>query len=313
MRLFLMGPFHEGELAVQRRAGVAANAERIGRIIRREIPEAARAFAAAQRFVILGAADAAGRVWATLLQGEPGFLSAPTEELLRIDARPPPGDPLAESLGSEADVGLLVIHPATRRRMRVNGRSHPREPNGLEIATREVYSNCHKYIRPREVGLPRATGRRSVVQRGGALTPAQAAWLAVADTLFIASRHPRAGADVSHRGGPPGFVRVSAPDRLVIPDYPGNMMFNTLGNLAADPRAGLLLVDFDGGGTLQLTGRAAIHWDPAVWGDFPGAERLVELRIDEVVASTSQIGGSAPLVGGSVMAAEAECSTEGQR
>ena len=56
------------------------------------------------------------------------------------------------------------------------------------------------------------------------------------------------------------------------------MMFNTLGNLAADPRAGLLLVDFEGGGTLQLTGRATIEWDPAALGEFPGAERLVELR-----------------------------------
>jgi uncharacterized protein len=280
-----MGPFHEGELAVQRRAGVAANAERIGRIIRREIPEAARAFAAAQRFVVLGAADAAGRVWATLLQGEPGFLSTPSEELLRIDARPRPGDPLAESLDGEADVGLLVIHPATRRRMRVNGRARPREPYGLEVATREVYSNCQKYIRPREVALPHANGRPPVVEHGGALTPAQAAWLAAADTLFIASRHPRAGADVSHRGGPPGFVRVSSPDRLVIPDYSGNMMFNTLGNLVADPRAGLLLVDFDGGGTLQLTGRAAVHWDPAAQGELQGTGRLVELRIDEVVAT----------------------------
>ena len=293
MRLLLIGPFHEGELAIQRRAGVAANAERIGRIIRREIPEAARAFAAAQRFVVLGAADAAGRVWATLLQGEPGFLSAPTEELLRIGARAPPGDPLTETLAREADVGLLVIHPATRRRMRVNGRARPHEPYGLEVATREVYSNCQKHIRAREVGFPRATGQSLVVERGGALTPAQAALLAAADTLFIASRHPRAGADVSHRGGPPGFVRICAPDRLVMPDYPGNMMFNTLGNLAADPRAGLLLVDFDGGGTLQLTGRAAIHWDPAARGDFPGAERLVELRIDEVVATTSSIGDSA--------------------
>ena len=279
-----MGPFHEGELEVQRRAGVAANAERVGRIIRREIPDAARAFAAAQRFVILGAADAAGRVWATLLQGEPGFLSTPSEALLRIDARLRPGDPLAESRAREADVGLLVIHPATRRRMRVNGRARPREPHGLEVATREVYSNCQKYIRQRAVELPDAAGQPVVIERAGALTPAQAAWLSAADTLFIASRHPRAGADVSHRGGPPGFVRVPSPDRLLIPDYAGNMMFNTLGNLAADPRVGLLLVDFDAGGMLQLTGRATIHWEPAARGDFQGAERLVELSIDEVVA-----------------------------
>jgi uncharacterized protein len=64
-----MGTFHEGELEVQRQVGVAANAERIGRSIHLEIPEIARRFAAEQRFVLVGAADAEGRVWATLLQG----------------------------------------------------------------------------------------------------------------------------------------------------------------------------------------------------------------------------------------------------
>ena len=277
-----MGRYHEGELEVQRRVGVAANAERIGRIVRREIPEAARAFAAAQRFVILGAADAEGRVWATVLQGEPGFLSARADDLLRIDARPRPGNPLAATLTGEADVGLLIIEPATRRRMRVNGRARPREPYGLEVATREVYSNCQKYIRPREARLPGLEEASFVVEHSGALTSAQATWLSAADTLFMASCHPDAGADVSHRGGAPGFVRVSAPDRIVIPDYSGNMMFNTLGNLTADPRVGLLLVDFDGGGTLQITGRARIEWDSAARADALGAERLVEVAIDEV-------------------------------
>jgi hypothetical protein len=61
------------------------------------------------------------------------------------------------------------------------------------------------------------------------------------------------------------------------------MMFNTLGNLASDPRAGVLLVDFDGGGTLQVTGRARIEWDPAVVAAYEGAERLVEIEVDRVV------------------------------
>jgi predicted pyridoxine 5'-phosphate oxidase superfamily flavin-nucleotide-binding protein len=289
-----MGPYHEGELEVQRRAGVLANAERVGRIVRRDIPEVARAFAGAQRFVILGAADAEGRVWATVLQGEPGFLSAPADDLLRIHAHPRAGDPLAGSLAGEADVGLLIIDPATRRRMRVNGRARPREPYGLEVATREVYSNCAKYIRQREVRLPDAGEAPVAVERGRKLTPAQAARLSATDTLFLASRHLRAGAHVSHRGGAPGIVRVPAPGRVLIPDYSGNMMFNTLGNLAADPRAGLLLVDFDGGGTLQLTGRAAIDWDPAALADFPGAERRVELTIDEVVETRPAAAATCP-------------------
>ena len=233
-----MSPFHQGELEVQRRAGVAANAERVGRIIRREIPDVARAFAAERRFVILGAADAEGRVWATVLRGDPGFLSAPSDDRLVVKARPGADDPLATALAGDADVGLLIIDPPTRRRMRVNGRAGPAGDRGLVIVTREVYSNCPKYITPRLVTFGSGSETaHAKVERGSALTPAQIRTLGTADTIFIATRHPVAGADVSHRGGAPGFVRVMAPDRVLIPDYRGNMMFNTLGNLAVDPRA----------------------------------------------------------------------------
>ena len=281
-----MGPFHDGELEVQRRAGVALNAERIGRGIHPTIPPLARQFALERHFAVVGAADACGRVWASLLRGAPGFLTVPAEDRLRIAARLDDADPLAEALAVEADVGLLLIDPATRRRMRVNGRARPDGATGLEITTREVYANCPKYIHPREVALPaRAT---LPVRRGSSLDAGQMRRLADADTLFLASRHPVAGADVSHRGGARGFVHVTGPNRLVIPDYPGNMMFNTLGNLAADPRAGLLLVDFEHGDTLQLSGRARIEWDSAARDGMPGAERVVEFEIDQV---RGRVGG----------------------
>src|SRR3546814_14766932 len=67
------------------------------------------------------------------------------------------------------------------------------------------------------------------------------------------------GADVSHRGGRPGFVRVTEDDGrsvLTIPDFSGNQFFNTLGNIAINPRAGLLFVDFATGDLLTLTGRS---------------------------------------------------------
>jgi uncharacterized protein len=275
-----MATFHEGELEVQRRAGVEFNAERIGRSIHATIPPLARQFALERAFVVVGAGVADGRVWASLLRGAPGFLTVPAQDRLHIAARLDDDDPLAVVLGGEADVGLLLIDPATRRRMRVNGRARPDGAAGLEITTREVYANCPKYIQPREVALPaRAT---PPVRLGSSLDAGQMRRLADADTLFLASRHPVAGADVSHRGGAPGFVHVTAPDRLVIPDYSGNMMFNTLGNLAADPRAGLLLVDFEHGGTLQLSGRARIEWDRAAREGMPGAERVVEFEIDQV-------------------------------
>lgn len=279
-----MGPYHEGELAVQRRAGVEANAARIGRGIHAAIPPLARQFALERPFAVVGAGDAEGRVWASLLRGAPGFLTVPAEDRLHIAARLDHDDPLAKALTGEADIGLLLIDPATRRRMRVNGRARPDGAAGLEVTTREVYANCPKYIRPREVALPGSDGSAPPPVRSGTrLTAEHMRRLAQADTLFLASRHPRAGADVSHRGGAPGFVRVTAPDRLVIPDYSGNMMFNTLGNLAADPRAGLLVVNFEDGGTLQLSGRARIEWDRSEVAAYEGAERLVKLVVEAVV------------------------------
>jgi hypothetical protein len=68
-------------------------------------------------------------------------------------------------------------------------------------------------------------------------------------------------------------------------DYPGNMMFNSLGNVAADGRAGLLLVDFATGRRLQLSGRAAISWQPELVAGFPGVERVLELLVEAVVDS----------------------------
>ena len=74
---------------------------------------------------------------------------------------------------------------------------------------------------------------------------------------------------------------------LRIPDYAGNNMFQTLGNIAADPRVGLLFLSFDTGTTLQLTGQARILWEP----DAKGAERAIEVEIGEVV----EIAGRGPL------------------
>jgi hypothetical protein len=71
--------------------------------------------------------------------------------------------------------------------------------------------------------------------------------------------------------------------QLVWPDYSGNTMFQTLGNIVVNPQAGLLFIDFKSGRTLQLTGRARILWEPERTAEFAGAERLVEFDVEGVV------------------------------
>jgi hypothetical protein len=97
--------------------------------------------------------------------------------------------------------------------------------------------------------------------------------MAAADTFFIASANPGGNLDASHRGGQPGFVRRRG-EQLWIPDYRGNSMFNTLGNLAVNPAAGLLFIDFAAGESLQLTGTTAIDLnDPDDEGRTGGTGR----------------------------------------
>ncbi len=125
------------------------------------------------------------------------------------------------------------------------------------------------------VGLTRAAPWTTV------LSAKQAAFVHATDTVFVASAHAERGTDASHRGGRPGFLEVSDDGRrILLPDYTGNRMFQTLGNLTLDPRIGMLVADWETGRTLQLAGTAEILWDgPAV------ARRR---RVDRVVAITVQ-------------------------
>jgi predicted pyridoxine 5'-phosphate oxidase superfamily flavin-nucleotide-binding protein len=285
-----MGAFHEGERAVQARAGVGEAARDLARGISRAIPAGAIPFLEHQRLAALAGTDDRERVWASVVSGPPGFITAPDRHTLRLAAPLSPADPLREGLAAYRAVGVLVLDPERRRRVRLNGRSTG-HPEIIEIAIEEVFGNCPKYIQARtHDGGPAAVGRPHTGRRAPALSTAQELAIERADTFFIASRHAT-GADASHRGGLPGFVKVDDARHLRVPDYAGNNMFQTLGNITSDPRVGLVFVDWESGATHQLTGRARVRWDADARADLPGAERAVEVEIDEVV----EVGGQGPI------------------
>jgi hypothetical protein len=171
--------------------------------------------------------------------------------------------------------------------MRFNGKVVPGQDGGFTLDVEQAYGNCRKYIQLRQFEgetRPQASAAGLAPVRATALSVRQRSRVASADTFFIASAHPEAGADASHRGGRPGFVRVQSDRRLSFPDYAGNNMFNTLGNLTADPRAGLLFVDFESGELLQLAGRARLVWEPEAVAAHRGARHVVvEFAIDAVL------------------------------
>ena len=285
--------YHRGELEVQERAGVREMAARVGKVIRPFVPSAARGFLLEQPMAVVASVDDAGWPWASLLVGEPGFVRAPDERTVAIDAPPLPGDPLKDNLRDGAEVGVLAIDLETRRRMKAKGVVARVLPNGgFEVRTERVYALCPKYIQARAWEFAAdPTVPEGNAKRGRALTGEQRARIIRADTFFVASFHPETGADASHRGGMPGFVEVADENTLLWPDYVGNKMFNTLGNISANPKAGLLFADFEGGDTLQLTGEARVVWGPESAARFAGAERVVEFRVEEAI----EIAGASPL------------------
>ncbi|MGW6272753.1 pyridoxamine 5'-phosphate oxidase family protein [Streptomyces sp. NPDC055060] len=255
-------PYHHGSRAVQDLVGVRELADHVGRSIGQGIRPVAAAFLELQPMLVIGGADHEGAVWASLLTGDPGFVRATGPHQISVAGGVGKSDPLAEALSGDGapeggtPVGTIALDPRTRRRMRLNGRARP-TPRGLAIEADQVFSNCPKYLQKREL-LPGTHAPRTPAPApttGTALTPDQRAFIAAADTFFLATVHAH-GADASHRGGNPGFVRVASPTELTWRDYPGNAMFLTLGNLATDPRAGLLFLDWTTGTTLQLTGTA---------------------------------------------------------
>ncbi|MEV6111310.1 pyridoxamine 5'-phosphate oxidase family protein [Streptomyces sp. NPDC052109] len=293
-----MGAYHAGSLAVQELVGVRDRADHVGRSLGQDIKPIAAAFLELQPLLVVGAADpGTGRVWASALTGTPGFVRATGPRRMSVvtdagqDGRPEGArgcagsaataaragasagnpqshdgleDPLATALKTPGTpIGTIALDPRTRRRMRLNGRLRPTS-RGFAVEADQVFSNCPKYIQRRQsyetLGDREPDGSTCMTE----LRSPQAEFARAADTFFLATAHP-GGADVSHRGGNPGFVQVVSPRELAWPDYPGNAMFLTLGNLRTDPRAGLLFLDWTTGTTLQLTGEA--HTEFGAGGD----------------------------------------------
>jgi predicted pyridoxine 5'-phosphate oxidase superfamily flavin-nucleotide-binding protein len=255
--------FHAGEVAVQRRAGTREEAERLSPMLdQAELRGGIVAFLADRTFAVLTGRDADGRLWSSPLTGPAGFLHAVTPTTLAIRARLQEGDPL-HGLPAGQQAGLVVVEFATRRRVRVNGTLSAVGGGGLAIEVEQAYGNCPQYIHQRLLASadPGPDDQRDI-RRDVSLSPDDVALIRGADTFFLGTTNPERGSDTSHRGGAPGFVRVDG-DRLWWPDYPGNNLFNSFGNLAVDPEASLLFFDFDTGRTLQLSGTAEIDWDAA--------------------------------------------------
>ena len=280
-------PFHAGELAIQARLGIQERIDRMGRrLIREYITEQLQQFFAQLSYVIVGTVDESGNPWASILIGKPGFMATPSDRLLRVDAKPLKGDPLSHNLVEGSNIGLLGIELENRRRNRINGIISSIDRDGFEVSVTQSFGNCPQYIQARSFEHVETQDDKSKITEIISFGETERKLISNADTFFIATAYQdelagvTKGADVSHRGGKPGFVRIDNDDTLTIPDFHGNCYFNTMGNIELNPRTGLLFVDFIGGKLLYLTGTAEIIWSGAEVSAYEGAEQLIRFHLD---------------------------------
>lgn len=291
--LHIQSVFHAGEIAVQTRLGVNEAVAPFGqKIIRDHMPDQHREFFENLPMMMIGAMDCTGRPWASAMFGAPGFMQSPDPKTLTLKGELLAASELGLDIGTGAKLGLLGIELSTRRRNRMNAVITGQLEKMMTLRVDQSFGNCPQYIQRRAFTGQTETAGEVHLFDGPALSAVATSLITKADTFFIASRTPditddvRQGADISHRGGRPGFVKISEDGTLCFPDFSGNRFFNTLGNISVDPRVGLFFPDFETGHALWITGRAEIIWDGPRVTEFKCAERLVEVTIDAGATAT---------------------------
>ncbi|MGO8152300.1 pyridoxamine 5'-phosphate oxidase family protein [Rhizobium leguminosarum] len=283
-------PWHKGELAMQRSVGVAERMDGPGRnFVRKAMPEQHRAFFPMLPFVVLGAVDAKGDIWATVRAERPGFMVSPEPEILDVHLPRDAADPADAGMEDGDAIAMLGIQLETRRRNRLNGVIRRTDAGAFQVRVGQSFGNCPQYIQLRSSAFARDPDVPTEMPplHSGQLDDRALGMIEGADTFFVASYVDRENGerqvDVSHRGGNVGFVRVGADGVLTVPDFPGNRFFNTLGNFLVNPKAGLVFIDFETGDMLQMTGKVEVLLDSPEVASFQRAERLWRFTPEEIV------------------------------
>ncbi|EON68613.1 hypothetical protein W97_07871 [Coniosporium apollinis CBS 100218] len=264
----------------------------------------------------IGTLDAEQRPWTTIWGGDPGFSRSLGASIIgvrtAVDGR---YDPVVETLvGGNGDgevvketgrgrmVGGLAIDLTTRKRVklfgrmvagalsRVDGEGDGDGKGGhgeiqLVVRIEQSLGNCPKYLNKKEIRPAESSLTPELLADGPTLSPAAIALLAKADLFFVSSSNSDFDMDTNNRGGPPGFVRVvsngSEAAELVWPEYSGNRLYQTLGNLQITPKAGLVFSDFETGDVLYMTGTTKILVGKEASALLPRSNLAVKLKITE--------------------------------
>ena len=287
-----MAYFHEGEVVLQSEAGVdsaAFEAMAQQAMVPGLHPREAE-FVNERTFAVATTIDRDGRPWSSPMFGSSDrpLFGVHDPITIAVGAQQAPGDPMLTNIADTNQLGVLFFDPSYRRRIKSIGHAAVVNDEVTYVLDRS-FGICNKYIYKRNhvVAETASTASQPTATPDSSLDDQSITQLATADTAFLASYHEVNGADPTHRGGPAGFVTVVDEKTLSIPDYMGNGMFNTLGNLRIDDRIGFMTVDFASGRTIHVTGRGAVH--PSSANDEM-SERTLIIEIESVLVTNANQG-----------------------
>lgn len=287
MQNVLSSPFHEGEQLIQNRLGVRKQMETFGKkVIRDFMPEQHREFYRNLPHIFISITDESGNSWASVLCGFPDLIESPSPNELIINKLPSKHDPLFGKIKVGQHIGLLGIMLYNKRRNRLSGIVREVNESSFSVSVLQSFGNCPQYITSRSPRLLqkdelKESNRKYFID----FDKDMKSYMKKCDTFFVSSYKSSGsvqvseGADISHRGGTPGFVRIDNNQQLTIPDYSGNFHFNTLGNFIVNPKAGLLFIDFKSGDILTMTGEAEVLFDSPDVKNFKDADRLWTFKL----------------------------------
>ena len=149
------------------------------------------------------------------------------------------------------------------------------------MGTPEMYHDGSRELQDR-FDSRRIADRLEQITVHDAFSEEDRAFIEQSPMFFLATADPDGWPDCSYKGGQPGFVRVTDDQTLAFPNYDGNGMFRSLGNILLNPRVGLLFVDFEHPNRMRINGTASLHDDPELLAGFHGAQLVVKVRADRI-------------------------------
>jgi len=249
--------FHEGEYHIQETMGVRKDSDALSSMIQNKLPFIAKGFLRELKFCVLTLSIKEDDIYSATVYNDSGFIDILDDSTILINLNKKSYIPPSYLKNNDLTIGFLGIDFEQAMRIRVNGKAKILN-NKILLSINEAYANCPKYIKKRIHVESKNKPLFQHIIKNNTITKEFKDVLSNTDTFFLASLHKKKGADISHKGGKEGFVKVISSTKLQFTDMPGNNLFNSLGNIHINSSVNLLFIDFINNDTYLFIGNASI-------------------------------------------------------